>query len=164
MTWKSILESSTIHGLSHITTPNRLVRLFWILTVLTGFSIAFMIIEQSFRTWSENPITTTIETLPVSALTLPKITVCPPKNSFTNLNYDLVDYFTHVLNQAPSVLYSADPVLKSNTCFISDRRLGVYKNTDFDNIKTYSDIRKKILRASNFRHRMTYFPSLFYES
>ena len=81
-----------------------------------------------------------------------------------SLNYNLVDYFTHVLNQAPSVLYSADPVLKSNTCFISDRRLGVYKNTDFDNIKTYSDIRKKILRASNFRHRMTYFPSLFYES
>ena len=32
---------------------------------------------------------TTIETLPISELKFPKVTVCPPKNTFTDLNYDL---------------------------------------------------------------------------
>ena len=40
--------------------------------------------------WAESPITTTIETLPISEITFPKVSVCPPKNTFTNLNYDIM--------------------------------------------------------------------------
>ena len=32
----------------------------------------------------------TIKTRPITEITLPKVTVCPPKNTFTNLNYDLM--------------------------------------------------------------------------
>ena len=32
---------------------------------------------------------TNIETLPISKLQFPKVTVCPPKDTFTNLNYDI---------------------------------------------------------------------------
>ena len=46
-----------------------------------------MIISKSFDEWVNHPITTTIETLPISEVRFPKITVCPPKNTFTNLNY-----------------------------------------------------------------------------
>ena len=34
-------------------------------------------------------VSTNIETLPITEITFPKVTVCPPKNTLTNLNYDL---------------------------------------------------------------------------
>ena len=35
-------------------------------------------------------MTTNIETLPIAEAPFPRVTVCPPKNTFTNLNYDLI--------------------------------------------------------------------------
>ena len=61
-----------------------------LVVVITGFSIAGFLINQSFQSWAEQPIVTTIETLPAEDMKLPKVTVCPPKNSFTDLNYDLM--------------------------------------------------------------------------
>ena len=46
-------------------------------------------IFESIKNWNENPISTSIETLPISQLTLPNLTVCPPKKSSLNLNYDI---------------------------------------------------------------------------
>ena len=87
---KTFLESSTIHGLAYISTTRKYVRLFWILVVITGFIGASLLIKESFDSWSESPIKTTIETLPISEIKFPKVTVCPPKNTFTDLNYDLM--------------------------------------------------------------------------
>ena len=84
------LESSTIHGLAHILTTKRLARLFWVLTVITGFSVAGFIIHLSLKSWSESPEKTTLETLPIAMVKFPIVTVCPPKNTFTNLNYDFM--------------------------------------------------------------------------
>ena len=84
------LETSTIHGLYHISTTKKYGKLFWIWVVIGGFSAAFVLIYQSFRGWDESPYTTTIKTLPIKEITFPKVTVCPPKNTFTNLNFDLM--------------------------------------------------------------------------
>ena len=84
------LETSTIHGLYHISTTRKYVKLFWIWVVLGGFSGAFVLIYQSFKGWEDSPYTTTIKTLPITDITFPKVTVCPPKNTFTNLNFDLM--------------------------------------------------------------------------
>ena len=84
------LESSTIHGLSYISTTSRLVKKFWILVVIGGFIGAGVLIFQSFQAWNESPVTTNIETLPITEIKFPKVTVCPPKNINTNLNYDLM--------------------------------------------------------------------------
>ena len=46
-------------------------------------------VKESFDSWSESPVKTTIETLPISEIKFPKVTVCPPKNTYTNLNHDL---------------------------------------------------------------------------
>ena len=86
---KEFLDSSTIHGLSWISGTRRLTRLLWILVVIGGFSAAGYIIHTSFYNWGQSPITTTIETLPISELRLPNLTICP-KNSLLNLNYDVV--------------------------------------------------------------------------
>ena len=87
---KIFLESTTIHGLSYISTTKRIVKLFWIFVVLSGFTGAGFMIYQSFQSWNESPVKTTIETRPITEITFPKVTVCPPKNTYTDLNYDLV--------------------------------------------------------------------------
>ena len=87
---RTFLESSTIHGLTYISTTKKYARLFWILVVISGFTGSILIIRESFQSWSDSPIKTTIETLPISKIKLPKVTVCPPMNVFTDLNYDYV--------------------------------------------------------------------------
>ena len=84
------LESSTIHGLAYIATGRKFVRLFWIFVVFVGFTGAGVIIYQSLQSWADSPVKTTIETHPITEITFPKVTVCPPKNTYTDLNYDLM--------------------------------------------------------------------------
>ena len=87
---KLFLETSSIHGLTFISTTRNNWRLFWILVVIFGFIGASVMIYQSFQAWDESPVTTTIETLPIEKIAFPKVTVCPPKNTYTDLNYDLI--------------------------------------------------------------------------
>ena len=86
----TFLESSTIHGLTYIGTGRKCVRLFWIVVVIGGFTGAGVLIYQSLQSWSDSPVKTTIETHPITELTFPKVTVCPPANTYTDLNYDLM--------------------------------------------------------------------------
>ena len=88
--FKLFLESSTVHGLTYISTTRRFTRLFWVFVVLGGFSCALYLIHESFQSWTESPVSTTIETLPIKKIKFPKVTVCPPKNTYTDLNYDLI--------------------------------------------------------------------------
>ena len=86
----TFLESSTIHGLTYISTTRKYARIFWILVVLFCFSAAGYMIYSSFQSWDESPIKTTVETLPIDEIKFPKVTVCPPRNTYTDLNYDLM--------------------------------------------------------------------------
>ena len=70
---KDFLESSTIHGLVYIATTGKFVRCMWIITVLTGFIASAYLIDLSFENWAEQPITTSIETLPITEITLPTV-------------------------------------------------------------------------------------------
>ena len=88
--FKEFLGTSTIAGLSYISTSKRTAKLFWILVVFSTFTASFVEIWNLFQDWEKNPIKTTSKNLPISQLTLPNITVCPPKNSYLNLNYDIV--------------------------------------------------------------------------
>ena len=86
---KTFMEASSIHGIQYISTTRKFSRLFWLLVIFTGFSGAVFIIYQSFQAWNESPVKTIIETQPITEITFPKVTVCPPKNTFTDLNYNL---------------------------------------------------------------------------
>ena len=88
--FKSFLENSSIHGLGFIARNKAFAQVFWVTVVISGFSVASQIIMLSFENWAANPVTTTMETLPIAEAPFPRVTVCPPKNTFTNLNYDLV--------------------------------------------------------------------------
>ena len=86
---KEFLDTSTIHGMSWISVSNGFSRILWISIVIGGFSGAGFLIFESFKSWADSPISTTIETLPISQITFPNVTVYPPKNSFLNLNHDI---------------------------------------------------------------------------
>lgn len=88
--FRTFFESSTIHGLAYISTTRKFSRVFWIITVITGFSTAAFLIHSSFQSWSDSPIKTTVEKLPISKMKFPKVTVCPPRGTFTDLNYDIM--------------------------------------------------------------------------
>ena len=83
------LEKSSIVGLSLILSTRNYVRHFWILVVVGGFAAAIWMIFESFDNWRQKPISTTIETFPISEIIFPNVTVCPPRNLFLNLNSDI---------------------------------------------------------------------------
>ena len=87
---KQFLELSTIHGLFHISSVRKWSRYFWMFIVFGGFTGAGYLIYTSFNNWAQSPISTATETLPISMITFPNVTVCPPKHLFLNLNYDIL--------------------------------------------------------------------------
>ena len=88
-TVRTYLESGSINGLNHIAATKKWERLFWILIVILGFKISILLILEMFINWGDNPIRTDVDTLPMSEIRFPKVTVCPPKDTFTDLNYDI---------------------------------------------------------------------------
>ena len=70
---KIYLESATIHGLGHIGSTRKCSRLFWILIVFTGFLGAGIMINKAFESWALSPVSTLVETLPITEITFPKV-------------------------------------------------------------------------------------------
>ena len=129
---KSFLESSTIHGLAYLTTSKKYLRLFWTLVVIAGFTGAGVLIYKSFQSWDESPVTTTIETHPIAEIKFPKVTVCPPKNTFTDLNYDLMttqnttldnEIRNEIINYVHELLYDHlyESAIKANVTMLVDK-------------------------------------------
>ena len=87
---KHFFESSSIHGLYYISATKKILRYFWMTVVFCCFVGAMVLIHESFKNWEKSPISTTIETLPISQITFPNVTICPPKDLFLNLNYDIM--------------------------------------------------------------------------
>lgn len=83
------LETTTIHGIPRIGSAKKILKLFWLLIVFIGFSSAFYLIYNALKSYQESPIMTTLETFPIAEAKFPKVTVCPPKGTLTNMNYDL---------------------------------------------------------------------------
>ena len=80
-------ESSTVHGLVHISTANnKALRAIWVTIVIGCFAIAITMITNSYNEWHDSPISTTITTHPIEKLQFPAVTVCPPRGSNTALN------------------------------------------------------------------------------
>ena len=88
---REFLESSTIHGLAHISTAKTLIaRTLWIIIVITSFCVGVSLIVKSYESWEKSSFTTTVDTQPISEVYFPEITVCPPMGTNTALNLDLL--------------------------------------------------------------------------
>ena len=88
--FREFLETSTLHGLVYISKAESFWGKFlWTVSVIVSFSLAGVLINQSFVDWSTHPVSSVISTHPIKDLRFPNVTVCPPKGSNTALNYDL---------------------------------------------------------------------------
>ena len=127
---KSYLEASSIHGLGYISKTRNCVRLFWILVVIGGWTVAAIFLSKSFTNWTKNPVKTIIETHAIESLTFPKVTVCPPKNTYTDLNHDLMMTANMTLddNTRDDLLNYAKGLLNDET---KDQRFTEYFNALF---------------------------------
>merc|ERR1712020_679738 len=100
-TLREFLESSTIHGLVHISTAkSKAARAAWLVIVVACFATAIYMITSSYNEWQESPGSTTITTHPISELEFPTVTVCPPRGSNTALN--------HLLEKVKDVNYTEE--------------------------------------------------------
>ena len=100
------LKSSTIHGLAYIGgSKSRLEKIGWTVIVLISFVISGVLIGESFTTWSDSPMITSIETFEISKISFPSITVCPPKGTKTSLNLDLRKLRNRSLNEDEKAMF-----------------------------------------------------------
>ena len=97
---REFLESSTIHGLTYISTSKAvLIKMLWIVIVSSGLVIGGLLINESFNDWKQSPVGTSEETLSIAEVVFPKFTVCPPKGTHTALNHYLEKSQNVTLNQ-----------------------------------------------------------------
>ena len=89
---KEFLEASNLHGLVYISkAESKWAKVLWTVSVVISFSIAGLLINESYTGWKTHPVSSVISTHPVRDLKFPNVTVCPPKVTNTALNYDLVN-------------------------------------------------------------------------
>ena len=62
----------------------------WGLVVLMCFLSSSVLIYESYVDFQNSPVVTSITTHHIKDLDFPTVTVCPPKDSNTALNYDLM--------------------------------------------------------------------------
>ena len=114
---KEFLETSSIHGLVYLATTEKVTRLVWMFVVMAGFAGAAVLIQQSLSSWEANPVSTTLKIRPIEEIPFPRVTVCPPENTFTTLNLDMETMETKTLDQLtkkalndtlPSVIFDSD--------------------------------------------------------
>ena len=87
---KEFLESSTIHGLSYISTSrSKRAKSCWFFCILVSFSIAIFLIGKTTKEIEDDPFSTAITTHPIDELDFPLITICPPEGTNTALNNGL---------------------------------------------------------------------------
>ena len=91
MNLKDYFDVSSIHGFGHVNGQKSFGKIFWLFVVTSGFVFAGFLVGQSFDSWRSNPISTVIETKPILESKFPDVVVCPPENTFTNLNLDLMN-------------------------------------------------------------------------
>ena len=88
---REFLESSTIHGLAHISTArSKRAKSAWFFGVLVSFSIAIFLIWKTTKEIQDDPFSTAITTHPIGELDFPMVTICPPKGTNTAINNGLV--------------------------------------------------------------------------
>ena len=84
----NFLESSTIHGVAHISkAKSYTARAVWLSIVVACFAFATGLIVTSYNEWKKSPVSTTITTHPITELEFPAVTVCPPRGANTAVNH-----------------------------------------------------------------------------
>ena len=164
----TFLESSTIHGFSHIATTRKFARIFWILVVCFGFLVALFLINSSFEAWNESPVNTIFETLSIKSIEFPKVAVCPPRNTYTNLNYDILmanhtsrldeHVISLLVNTTVSKMHTLETEVATANFFEDKNR---FRNWYFGYDKSFAKFPHRDLKQESFNVKVSSFGSSF---
>ena len=119
-------RTTTIHGLLYLTPDYRnlfnrkftsfknprfrfIERLIWSVAVVTGFSWAAYLINQNFEDSNANPIMTTIDTVDVTRVPFPAVTVIPGENP---VNPEVDGFTKRLFDYAEFERYNEDDILR----------------------------------------------------
>ena len=82
---RDFLESSTIHGLVHISTgKNIFIRCVWGIVLVACFSCGIYMIESAVESWVDNPVVTSVDTKAIEqVLRSPLAKIFTPHTIFT---------------------------------------------------------------------------------
>ena len=62
-------------------------RIFWMIVVITCFTLAYFILAESFNEWENSPVTSNVVMLRFPLEYIPDVTICPPASN-TKFGYD----------------------------------------------------------------------------
>ena len=97
---KSYFVNTTVHGFQYIVDGrNTFEKLFWVVIIAFGFVASAIIMGQSFHSWEDTPVQTTVETVsvPIQNYPFPTITACDT-NSIEMPRRNLWMYLEQILN------------------------------------------------------------------
>ena len=124
---RDFLESSTIHGLAHISTSrSKGAKLVWFFCVLLSLSIAIILIWKTTKEIQDDPFSTATTTHPISELNFPMVTICPPKGTNTAINNGLMkarepltEEQTNRLKNATKKIFIEEPFIDFSNFLVS---------------------------------------------
>ena len=138
---REFLESSTIHGLVHISTAkSRTARVLWATIVVACFASAIWMITDSYNDWKESPVSTTITTHPINELQFPEVTICPPRELNTLVNQAL----RKVKNTNLTKVEREDLIDISKSVFFKSYATKMVELLSTENIRSISNGKTKI--------------------
>lgn len=96
-TTKSFLKETSIHGFSHIANDQTILeRVVWSAIMVTAVTTASIMIVQTMNEVYENPLTSSVQSIPINDIPFPAITVEVDEDlnpwGYTEKALDLVDY------------------------------------------------------------------------
>ncbi|XP_059097852.1 uncharacterized protein LOC131892113 [Tigriopus californicus] len=96
-TAKSFLKETSIHGFSHIADDqNGVERLVWSVIMVTAITTASFMIVQTMNEAYENPLTTSVQSIPITDIPFPAVTIEVDEElnpwGYTEKALELVDY------------------------------------------------------------------------
>ena len=72
--------------------------MFWLVVVVTCFTLGGLILDQSFTAWKESPITSNVVMKKLPPEYIPDLVICPPASN-TKFGYDISTAEKHILTQ-----------------------------------------------------------------
>ena len=108
-------RQTAIHGLTYVANSNKAFeRVVWLVFVIVAFAISVLMIHKSFEDAAMNPVLTTIDTIDVTNVPFPAVTVLPGEypvqralDGFSKRMYDYAEFER----------YQEEDALRNNTLF-----------------------------------------------
>ena len=113
--FNAFCRETTLHGFTYLADNNRTFeRLLWLVFVSVAFASSIFMIDQSFKDAEMNPLLTTINTIDVTKVPFPAVTVLPGEYP---VQRDIDGFSKRMYDYAEFERYDGNDALRNNSLF-----------------------------------------------